>query len=80
MIITRLLAMVFVWGLIVTGLANGSTTTLTIVSHTTTQKAALARVPFIANQGQIDNPTVSYYARLFSGNLFVTRDNRLVHA
>jgi len=78
--ITRLFAMGFVWGLIVTGHANGASTALAIDSHTATHKAALARVPFIANQGQIDNPAVGYYARLFTGTLFVTRDNRLVYS
>jgi len=37
------------------------------------------RVPFIANEGQVD-PRVAYYAPTFAGTLFVTRQGELVHA
>src|SRR5262249_28179445 len=36
-------------------------------------------VPFIENEGQSD-PRVAYYARTFSGTVFVTREGELVHA
>src|SRR5262245_40155446 len=36
-------------------------------------------VPFAENAGQSD-PRVAYYARTFSGTVFVTREGELVHA
>jgi len=36
------------------------------------------RLPFIDNQGQMD-PRVAYYASTFAGNVFVTRDGKLVY-
>jgi hypothetical protein len=37
------------------------------------------RVPFIANQGQVDAP-VAYYAPVFAGTLFITRQGELVYS
>ena len=37
------------------------------------------RLPFIANQGQVD-PRVAYYAPTFAGTLFVTRRGELVYS
>jgi hypothetical protein len=43
------------------------------------QKAFKARIPFIANNGQID-ARVAYVARTFGGALFVTQQGELVYA
>ena len=39
-----------------------------------------ARVPFIANTGQLPGSEVALYARMFAGTLFVTDDGDLVYA
>lgn len=43
-------------------------------------KIAAAQVPFIKNEGQIANENVQFYAKMFAGTLFVTRENRLVYS
>jgi len=43
-------------------------------------RIAAARVPFIANQGQLPNEEVGFYARMFAGTLFVTENGELVYA
>jgi hypothetical protein len=52
-------------------------TTLLLVSNT---GAAASQVPFIENDGQIDDENVSYYARLSSGTMFVTASGELVYS
>ncbi|MCA1808964.1 MAG: hypothetical protein ABR497_08890, partial [Kiritimatiellia bacterium] len=37
-------------------------------------------LPFIANQGQIDNAQVMFHTRTFSGAAFVTRDGSVVYS
>ena len=48
------------------------------VTEVRAQLAGL-RVPFIANQGQVD-ATVAYYAPTFAGTVFVTRQGELVYS
>ncbi len=43
-------------------------------------KIASARVPFIRNQGQLPNPDVQFYARMFAGTVFVTGEADVVYA
>ncbi len=37
------------------------------------------QLPFIANEGQIDK-SVKYYARTFSGNVFITKDGEIIYS
>ena len=43
------------------------------------QKAQNLHVPFIANEGQVD-ALVRYYAKTFSGTVYVTRDGEIMYA
>ena len=43
------------------------------------QKAQNLRVPFIANEGQVDDQ-VRYYAKTFSGTVYVTREGEIMYA
>ena len=43
------------------------------------QKTRTLRMPFIANNGQVDE-RVSFYARTFGGTAFVTKDGEIVYA
>ena len=42
-------------------------------------KMATMRIPFIANQGQLDEQ-VAFYAKTFGGTVFVTKQGELVYA
>jgi hypothetical protein len=44
------------------------------------QQAGKVRIPFIENLGQVPGEEVAFYAKLFSGTLFVTRDAALVYS
>ena len=69
------------WGLVSTSFAvtDGITTGSKFDSHSALKQTSSARIPFIQNDGQV-NENVSYYARLFSGTLFVTKNNSLVYS
>ena len=41
---------------------------------------ATLQMPFIANQGQITDPGVRFFARTFAGTVFVTDANQLVYS
>ncbi|HJW87670.1 MAG TPA: hypothetical protein VJ440_13640 [Candidatus Brocadiaceae bacterium] len=43
------------------------------------QKAQTLQVPFVANNGQVDEG-VSFYARTFGGTVFVTKDAEIVYS
>lgn len=43
-------------------------------------KAAGIHVPFITNEGQIENDDVRFYARTFGGTVFVTKDGEIVYS
>ena len=43
------------------------------------QKAQGLQMPFIANEGQVDEQ-VKYYAKTFSGTVYVTRDGDILYA
>ena len=43
------------------------------------QKAQGIQMPFIANEGQVDEQ-VKYYAKTFSGTVYVTRDGDIMYA
>jgi hypothetical protein len=43
------------------------------------KKAFGMRLPFIANQGQI-NEDASFYARTFGGTVFITRKGEIVYS
>ena len=43
------------------------------------ERIAAALVPFVANQGQLSSPEVSFYAKTLAGTLFVTEDGHLVY-
>ena len=43
------------------------------------QRAVAVQVPFVENEGQIDDG-VRYYARLSSGTFFITGDGNLVYS
>lgn len=44
------------------------------------EKVYKIQVPFIANEGQIENDAVLFYAKTFGGTVYVTRDSQLVYA
>ncbi|OGV47461.1 MAG: hypothetical protein A2X46_14155 [Lentisphaerae bacterium GWF2_57_35] len=44
------------------------------------QKVECVRVPFVANEGQLDNPSVRYYAQTFAGTVYVMQDGRVVYS
>src|SRR3989339_820977 len=44
-----------------------------------TQKTRKLQMPFIANNGQVDEQ-VEFYAKTFGGTVFVTRDGEIVYA
>jgi hypothetical protein len=60
--------------------AGTAASTLSLDSNAVMQPAAAAQVPFIQNDGQIDDEAVGYYARLYSGTLFVTTSGDLVYS
>ncbi|MDP2990255.1 MAG: SBBP repeat-containing protein, partial [Kiritimatiellota bacterium] len=39
-----------------------------------------ARVPFVANEGQIANPQVKYYAKTFGGTVYALADGKIVYS
>ncbi|MFA7160728.1 MAG: SBBP repeat-containing protein, partial [Kiritimatiellia bacterium] len=39
-----------------------------------------ARVPFVANEGQVDNPGVKFYARTFGGTVYALSGGRIVYS
>lgn len=39
-----------------------------------------ACVPFVANEGQVANPDVKYYARTFGGTIYALADGRIVYS
>jgi len=39
-----------------------------------------ARVPFVANEGQVANPAVKYYARTFGGTVYALSDGKIVYS
>ena len=43
------------------------------------QKAQNLRMPFIANEGQVDEQ-IRYYAKTFSGTVYVTREGEIMYA
>jgi len=43
------------------------------------EKASGIQIPFIANEGQIQNESVRFYARTFGGTLNVTKEGELVY-
>ena len=43
------------------------------------QKTQKLRIPFIANNGQVDEQ-VRFYAKTFGGTVFVTKDGEIVYA
>jgi len=49
------------------------------LSPAAVDRIATARVPFIANQGQLPSSEVAFYARMFAGTVFVTADGELVY-
>ena len=51
-----------------------------INADTALTQAAKTNIPFIQNQGQVNNNEVGFYAKLFSGTLFVTLDNTLAYS
>ena len=61
------------------GNVNALSSGIGVDKRAVVQQAANAQVPFIQNQGQV-NKKVNFYAKLFSGTLFVTRDNALVYS
>lgn len=44
------------------------------------EEASKILIPFIANNGQIGNESVKFYARTFSGTVYVTKDGELVYS
>ncbi len=44
------------------------------------QRVTSLRLPFIANEGQIADPAVRFYAQTFAGVVYVTSDGELVYA
>lgn len=45
----------------------------------TIQKLQAIQMPFIANQGQVDE-AVRFYAKTFGGTVFVTKDGEIVYS
>lgn len=79
--IVRTLLFVSVFGLGLPAItAAAPTAEAEVPSQAIAQRIASATVPFIVNEGQIDDDSVLYYARTFAGTLFVTADSRLVYA
>jgi len=37
------------------------------------------QMPFVANEGQVEDPQVSFYARTFGGSLYVTKEGEMVY-
>ncbi|SPF43466.1 conserved exported hypothetical protein [Candidatus Desulfosporosinus infrequens] len=56
---------------------SGTAVAGTTGSITPEQKAKIAsvQVPFVANEGQVANDQVKFYAQTFAGTVFVTNDN-----
>jgi len=57
-----------------------STATEALAPGILAKKIAAVQVPFIENQGQIENAEVQFYAQTFAGTLFVTKENHLVYS
>jgi hypothetical protein len=66
--------------LFLVSIAGTAASTLDLDFRGVVRKAAASQVPFIKNDGQINDEGVSYYARLSSGTLFVTAENDLVYS
>ncbi len=44
------------------------------------EKAARVQMPFIANEGQIENDSVMFYARTFGGTVYITQAGEIVYS
>jgi len=46
----------------------------------TMEKAFKIRIPFIANEGQIKDNSVRFYANTFGGTVYVTKSDQIVYS
>lgn len=67
-------------GLFLIASVGTAASTIDLGFRTVARRAAAAQIPFIKNDGQIDDEGVSHYARLSSGVLFVTTNSDLVYS
>jgi len=58
----------------------GGNHSATPLPHDAVSRITSAHIPFVKNQGQIADPGVRFYARTFTGTVFVTSDTELVYA
>jgi len=50
------------------------------LAFTINQEISAIEIPFIENRGQIENPEVRFYTRIFCGDVFITKTGELIYS